>query len=388
MGYLDYLKYVRRAFYKQGTTPLYLVFFVTTKCNARCKHCLLGNQAVATTNDLTIDEIEKVSASMDEMLFLLPTGGEPFLRKDLSEIVRIFYKNNKIKNAVIPSNGGLTQRVLDTATKILKTCPGLDLGIDISIDALGDRHDELRQVPGLFDKAVTTFKELRKLEKHHERLNVNVESTVSSFNQDHLPELYNFLVNELKVSTVFTLLTRGKPKDPAAKHFDIQKYQDYAQILENDIKHQVLTGYYNFPFCDVINAKRIVRNRLIAKLVKEGKYQIPCYAGSLGGAMFSNGDILPCELLTDRKLGNVRDNDYNFKAIWFNEKADEARKFIKDTKCFCTYECFLTVNILFNPRMWPQVFKEWASLKISKHKPHSVTRKVSQAGSDADLPLS
>jgi MoaA/NifB/PqqE/SkfB family radical SAM enzyme len=386
MGYVDYLKYARCAFSKQGITPLYLVFFVTTKCNARCKHCLLGNRDVATTNDLTIDEIEKVSASMDDMLFLLPTGGEPFLRKDLSEIVRIFHVNNKVRNVVIPSNGGLTQRVLDTATKILKTCPDLDLGIDISLDGLGKKHDEIRQVPGLFDKAVTTFKELRKLEKQYKRLNVNVESTVSSFNQDGLPELYDFLLKELKVSTVFTLLTRGKPKDPAAKHFDIKKYRRYARMLEDDVKRRVLTGYDSFPFSDVINAKRIVRHRLIAKLVDEGRYQIPCYAGRLGGAMFSNGDILPCELLTDRKLGNVRDCDYDFKAIWFSEKADEARKFISDTKCFCTYECFLTINILFNPRMWPQVLKEWASLKLSKLKPQSAVRKLSKAGSDVSPP--
>ena len=196
------------------------------------------------------------------------------------------------------------------------------------------------------------------------------------------------MVNELKVSTVFTLLTRGKPKDPASKHFDIAKYQRYAKTLEDDIKRRVLTGYYNFPFCDVINAKRIVRHRLIAKVVNEGKYQIPCYAGSLGGAMFSNGDILPCELLTDRKLGNVRDYNYDFKAIWFNEPADAARKFIKDTKCFCTYECFLTINILFNLRMWPQLFKEWASLKISKLKPKAQHQELSEAKPETDLPLS
>ncbi len=366
MGYLDYYKYGRRVFSKAGAAPLYFVFFVTTKCNARCRHCLLGNEDVATTNDLSIDEIEKVSAGMDDFLFLLPTGGEPFLRKDLSEIVHIFYKNNKIKNAVIPTNGGLGQRVIDTTLQILDKCPDLELGVDVSIDGLGEVHNDIRQVPGLFDKTVWTFKQLRKLEKEYSNLNVNVESTVSSYNQDNLPKLYRYLVDELKVDTVFTLLTRRKPKESAAKYFDIAKYEQYAETLEHDIKNRVLTGYYNFPFCDVINAKRIVRHRLIAKVVKENKYQIPCYAGSLGGAMFSNGDILPCELLTDHKLGNVRDYDYNFKAVWFNKKADDARKFIKETKCFCTYECFLTVNILFNLRMWPQLFKEWAYLKCSK----------------------
>jgi hypothetical protein len=82
--------------------------------------------------------------------------------------------------------------------------------------------------------------------------------------------------------------------------------------------------------------------------------------------MFANGDIYPCELLIDRKLGNVRDSGYDFKKIWYGKKADEARRFIRDTKCFCTYECFLTVNILFNPRMMPRILKEWGSLKLRR----------------------
>ena len=170
----------------------------------------------------------------------------------------------------------------------------------------------------------------------------------------------------MKVSTVFTLLTRGKPKDPVSKNFDIKKYEEYADILEHDIKQRILTGYDNFPFADFINAKRIVRHKLISKIVKENRYQIPCYAGNLGAAMFSNGDVLPCELLTDHKIGNVRDVNYDFKSLWFSEKGEEARRFIRDTKCFCTYECFLTINLLFNPAMIPAILKEWGALKIAK----------------------
>jgi hypothetical protein len=83
--------------------------------------------------------------------------------------------------------------------------------------------------------------------------------------------------------------------------------------------------------------------------------------------MFANGDILPCELLIDRKLGNVRETGYDFKKVWFSKEADEARRFIRETKCFCTYECFLTVNILFNPRMMPKILKEWGSLKFRRY---------------------
>jgi radical SAM protein with 4Fe4S-binding SPASM domain len=109
-----------------------------------------------------------------------------------------------------------------------------------------------------------------------------------------------------------------------------------------------------------------VRHNLIAKIVRANEYQIPCYGGNLGGAMFANGDVYSCELLIDRKLGNVRDAGYDFRKIWFSPEAEKSRQFIRESKCFCTYECFLTINILFNPRMMPSVLKEWSSLKLRK----------------------
>lgn len=369
MNYKRYLRYGSRLLYKRGASPIYFVFFVTDFCNARCKHCLLAeHEPTAKERELTIDEIERVSASMDDMLFFTPTGGEPFLRRDLAEIVRIFHRNNHAVNVGIPTNGSLTGRVIETTRDMLDTCPGLDLHIDVSIDGIGKRHDEIRQFPGLFDRAVRTYQELRLLEKHYPNFSTCVEITVSAYNQDHLLELYDYLAHHVGVNTVFTLLTRGAPRDPGAKDFDIHKYEELHAALEQDNKRRMLSGYYKMPFSDILNAKRIVRPRIIAKTVRECRFQIPCYAGSLGGAMFSEGQILPCELLIDKEIGNVRDFDYDFKKIWFSQKADEVRRYIRDTRCFCTYECFLTVNILFNPLVLPPVMKEWAILKWNKLK--------------------
>jgi radical SAM protein with 4Fe4S-binding SPASM domain len=193
-----------------------------------------------------------------------------------------------------------------------------------------------------------------------------VETTVSKHNEDVLLENYEWFRRNLDVDTVFTLLTRGSPKEPLAKFFDVEKYQEYADHMEQEYKTGALGGYDSFPFADFINAKRIVRHNLIAKIVRTNEYQIPCYAGNLGGAMFANGDVYPCELLIDRKLGNVREAGYDFQKIWFSPEAEEARRFIRESKCFCTYECFLTINILFNPRMMPAVLKEYSSLKMRK----------------------
>jgi MoaA/NifB/PqqE/SkfB family radical SAM enzyme len=367
LDYKRYLKYGTRVFFKRGASPIYFVFFVSDYCNARCKHCLLAeHEPSKKKNELTIDEIARVSASMDDMLFFTPTGGEPFLRRDLAEIVRIFHRNNHAANVGIPTNGSLTGRVIETTRDMLDTCPGLDLHVDVSIDGIGQEHDEIRQFPGLFDRAVRTYQELRLLEKHYPNFSTCVEITVSAFNQDHLLELYDYLTHTLGVNTVFTLLTRGAPRDPGAKDLDIRKYEELHAALERDNKARILSGYYKMPFSDLLNAKRIVRPHIIAKTVRERRFQIPCYAGSLGGAMFSEGQVLPCELHIDRAIGNVRDFDYDFKKLWYSPRADEIRKYIHDTQCFCTYECFLTINILFNPLVLPRVAKEWAVLKGSE----------------------
>ena len=380
MDYRRYLKYGSRILWKRGASPIYFVFFVSDFCNARCKHCLLAeHKPTAKKRELTIDEIERVSASMDDMLFFTPTGGEPFLRRDLAEIVRVFHRNNHAANVGIPTNGSLTSRVLETTKNMLDTCPALDLHVDVSIDGIGERHDEIRQFPGLFDRAVRTYRELRQLEKHYPNFSTCVEITVSAYNQDHLLELYDYLTQSLGVNTVFTLLTRGAPRDPGAKDFDIRKYEELHAVLERDNKARMLSGYYKMPFSDFLNAKRIVRPRIIAKAVRERQFQIPCYAGSLGGAMFSEGQVLPCELLVDKEIGNVRDVDYDFKKLWYGPKADEMRRFIRDTRCFCTYECFLTVNILFNPLVLPRVVKEWSVLKWNELQHALVGRSESTA---------
>ena len=88
--------------------------------------------------------------------------------------------------------------------------------------------------------------------------------------------------------------------------------------------------------------------------------------------MFSKGQVLPCELRWRDVIGNVRDVDYDFMKLWRSPEADAYRQDIRCNKCFCTYECFLTLNVLFNPCVLPRVGWEWSQLKVAKLR-HRVT---------------
>ena len=360
----SYLSFARRVFFKKGVLPHYLVFFVTKNCTAACRHCLLGDRQ-KSENELQLDEIGRMTDYMDPLLFLLLTGGDPFLREDLIEIVRLFYRKPGFRNLGMPSNGLMTDRIVTFAETILESCPGIDFAIDISIDDIGSSHDMIRNVPGLFDKAIATYVELRKLQNRFSNFNLNIAVTVSKFNQDHLMDLYDYLVKDLGVVTINHLLCRGNPRDPEALDVDIDLYRRFSDRVDRDIQARVLKGYSGYPFADLINGMKVVRERVIRKIVKNRRFVIPCYAARLGVILYPDGDIAPCEL-RDEVLGNIRDAGYNFREIVFSDNADRIREQIDKERCYCTYECFLTNAIMFNPVMLASVACEVMKIKGSR----------------------
>jgi len=363
-----YLQFADRLLSKRGKDPLYVVLFVTERCTARCLHCLLGpDERPGREGELSLEEYEAISRSMGDILFLLPTGGEPFLRRDLPDIVATFHRNNRVRNTGIPTNGSLTERVVESVERILDSCPGMDLGIDVSFDGVGAEHDRLRGTPGLFDKAVETYRRLEALQAGGRSFNLNVAVTVSALNQHNLEGLYRFLSEDLNVRCINPLLIRGRPRDPEASGVDPDRYQAFVDLLGQDVRRGRLEGYSRFGFSGLINAMKNVRQQLIGAIVRENRQQVPCYAADLSCVITSRGEVYPCELL-HRKLGDLREAGLDFQRIWRGERADDVRAHIRDTRCFCTYECFLTNSIIFNPRMVPRLLREWLRVGISPGK--------------------
>jgi radical SAM protein with 4Fe4S-binding SPASM domain len=86
---------------------------------------------------------------------------------------------------------------------------------------------------------------------------------------------------------------------------------------------------------------------------------VSCRAGALGDVVRANGDVFPCEIL-DERLGGLREMDFDFKKIWRSERAREVRGIINKSECACTYECFMTLNVLFDPIASLDIAREWA----------------------------
>lgn len=324
---------------KEDALPERVTFFVTNECNLRCKHCFFWKDLDKKTDLLTLPEIKEISQTMGNFSSLSLTGGEPFLRKDLAQIARAFRKKSKIKRLSIPTNGTLTEKVINTTEKIAQENPNLSVIVKVSLDGLEATHDKIRGEPGCFQKALETYKNLKELQKTHPNLKLGTLTTQTGSNQNDLNELFNFVFFELGPDQVSLNLIRGETKDSSLKNVNLDLYQKLQRRIRN----------YTRGILPKIYKKKVTD--LITKTVRTNTWQTPCYAGILTAVIRENGNVFPCELL-NKKMGNLRDFNYNFNNLWESRQAQEVRKYIKETKCFCHHECTVPVNIFFNPRNW------------------------------------
>jgi MoaA/NifB/PqqE/SkfB family radical SAM enzyme len=364
------LRHAKKIFVKKNAMPVYLIHFVTEVCNLRCSHCFdffYEEGPKRKPYELSLDEIDRMTRSMGELLFLLPTGGEPFLRHDLPQIIELYYRNCRLRNVGMPTNGSLTDRVVAGVEEILARCPELHFGLDISIDGLGSDHDTIRNQKGLFEKCTETYWRLKEVEKHHANFKVCVELTIQKYNQDKLDEMYKYFVQELKTYNILVRIVRGKPRDPLEKDINLDAVEEFVSKLERGVQQGAYHGQAVYLMSDLITARELVGRQIQLKVLRENRFQIPCYAANLMGVIKSNGDVMACELRDD-KVGNIRDFDCDFKKLWLSQKARAISKDIIENKCFCTHECFMSTNILFNPRLYPHLVSEVADLRWGRSK--------------------
>jgi MoaA/NifB/PqqE/SkfB family radical SAM enzyme len=336
-----------RLFVKKGL-PTNLIFFVTSRCNLLCKHCFYWEELNKRKNELSLDEVEKVSLSLPNLLSLSLTGGEPFLRPDLPDIAALFERNSHVRNIQIPSNGLLVDKTIERTEELLKKVTRARVCTGVSLDGPEAIHNEIRQNPRSFARALETLEEMKKLKKSFANLSVGVALTVTASNQDQLEEFFRFVRDDLKPDAVTITLTRGNPIDPALKKVDLEVYQQFAQDVIRYRREQSRGNWTD----RLVIAKEEEAYRLIGEAAESPKRVSPCYGGELIGILSETGEVYICETL-DRSMGNIRDFDCDMARLWGSDLAEEGRHYQKDLGCQCTYECAMSVNALFNPkRAW------------------------------------
>lgn len=361
---VQYYRHLYKSLIKYKQLPSYFIFYPTSRCNLKCNHCFYHDSLNKRFNELTLDEIDKITKTMDPILSLILTGGEPYLRNDLDQIVRIFYENCKVPILSIPSNGWYLSKMDKQIRNMMDWCPKLTLNQQISIDGIGADHNAIRmdkQIKGpenSFEKAIKSIDHLKELQKIYDRINIGIIITFTSENQIKFKSIVKEIYELTKPDNITINLIRGNPKEKVNLDLDLNLYREAVKFRNELFYNNKMSGHKRFKGNKLATAGRVMLNDLTNKIYEENKYVTPCYAGNLSGVMYPEGDVYPCEILgDDHKIGNIRDFNLDFKKLWLSHKAKHEVKFIRKSKCFCTHECFNIVNILFNPKFYPKIIK-------------------------------
>jgi MoaA/NifB/PqqE/SkfB family radical SAM enzyme len=333
-------------------SPGMLNILVTSVCDMRCTHCFFTEElddAPRKKLQMTTREIEKISETLGGNLgVLVLAGGEPFTRKDLPEIARAFYKNNRLESLYITSNGQIQQRIFPDINRILQECPRLNVTMALGIDGLQEQHDRIRQKPGSWEIVIDTARQLQAMKKEYPRLDVQTCTCFMNSNQDTIFEWYDFLKCELKPDKVNFNYIRPPAADARELQIDGQRYARLAAMIDEDSRRGAIKNHYAGETGFFKAALDVYMHGLIARTQETQQAQLTCYAGTSGGVIYDEGTVSSCEILGP--VGNLRDYDWDFRKLWFSPAMQTRREKVADG-CFCTHEsnCYYP-SLPYNPK--------------------------------------
>lgn len=331
-----------------------MIFWVTGSCNLSCRHCFNHEYNNSHVNDLSTEEIRKISESMGHIKYLTLAGGEPLLREDLPEITEIFCKNNDVHMLNLVTNGWFSEKTEKTVSKIIKSNPHIHLSVGVSVDGPEHIHDSIRERTGSFKRAVDTILRLKKNKAYGSRLTV---AACGTFNRDNC---YSFsdtakFFQEKQSVPFYPGLIRGKSvKDMRLLDFDHDLFIEVVKKTGFHINTRLVDKY---PFKRIRVAVDTVVNNIIYVSLKENRATVPCKAGKKGFVLTSEGNVLLCEIL-GTVLGNVREYDYSPYSILALDSSRKAMAEVVSSGCHCTWECFQRLNVVFSPKLYPMVIAE------------------------------
>ncbi|HET8538519.1 MAG TPA: radical SAM protein [Anaeromyxobacter sp.] len=337
--------------------PAQLTFFVTRRCNATCPFCFYADERDRRGGapELSLDEIRRVARSMGPLLWVLFSGGEPYLREDLAAIAQAFHDASGAGFLTVPTNGLLPHVVAETTEEILRRCPRSVVVVKVSIDGVGGDHDALRRTPGGFEKALRSVERLAALARAQPRLELGVNTVLCRENEERIDAVVD-LVAALDGVRAHTLtVARGDGSPGAFADVDLDLYRRATARLEARWRGR----HHRFAGGGLKAAQDRVQRRLVRATLAERRRLVPCRAGRRSLVLSECGDVSACEGRRREPLGNVREAGYDVGAVLRSARAARVLADVARGGCHCAHECNMLVNVLLDARTYPRLLREW-----------------------------
>jgi len=326
--------------------PRLLTHIVTFRCNARCVMC--DSWRKDGEGDLTLPQIEAVYRQLPRLHAVRLTGGEPFVRKDLPEIAALAQTILQPALLHVTTNGFLTER-------IVSFCEGRDRAVPlqllVSIDGVGEKHNEVRGRRDAWDRALATVRALAPRQRELGlRLAVN-QTIVDAGSARDYPRLRDILkplgvrnqvVIAYEASATYSLEREReiRPASPGAFATFGDLGRDDLETLFDEIERDL----DDYPLPDRL-AKRYYLDGIRGRLLdSEASPRPRCVALGAHLRLLPNGDVPTCQFNT-RRVGNLASQP--FAEVWASDSARKQRAWVREC-AGCWAECEVLPNALYS----------------------------------------
>lgn len=346
---------------------LHLTIFLTRRCNQRCAFCfyLAADSPVTPGHrdgELSLTELQQIAGNTPPLLWLAFSGGEIFLRRDLVDIVTSFYRQTRPAIILLPSNGLATAEIVAASEEIVRTCPQSTVVVKLSLDGPPEIHDALRGVAGSHAAALATAAALGELQERYDNFELGINSVFCPATQESMLRTIDQVAAMPQIRTHTISLARGELADRQQLTAELDKYRQACEYLAAKLQNRQ-AATYSFGGARLKAAQDILQRRYILATAQQHKAQLPCLAGRLNLVIADDGTVYPCEaFLESMVMGNIRDHRGDLAGLLKTEAARRVVAAIQRGQCYCTHECYMMTNILFNPASYPALGKEYLKL--------------------------
>lgn len=292
---------------------------VLDRCDAKCLMCNIWKEH--RRDEVSLNYFKTLPTSLRSVNI---TGGEPFMREDLPEVIRIIDERCRHPRMVISTNGFNTKKIREKMVKILALRK--KIGVRVSIDGFEGMHDKVRGIPGGFQKCMNTVSALQELGV----TDLGLSFTISPVNTKDVAKVYQ-LSRRLGIQFTLTIAQNSEfyfKTDTNEFELDSDEMtKQFNELIGCELKSlhpkRWFRAYYDKGVYDYGLGKRVLKN---------------CSAGSDFFFSSARGEIYPCPVL-NKKIGDA--GQESFETVWNSDKAQEVRAIAKD----CPTKCWMTCTV-------------------------------------------
>ena len=330
---------------------------LTYRCPMRCVMCNIWQHPTDRREELQAADLR----TLPDLRFINLTGGEPFIREDLADIVEECYRHTR--RIVISTSGWFEDRVIALARRFP------NIGIRISIEGLSQKNDELRGHQGGFDRGLRTLLALRDMGLR----DIGFGCTVSNNNSADMLSLYQLSRSlGMEFATAAFHNSYYFHKDDNVITNTSEVCANFEKLINLQLRENSPKSWFRAWF-----------NMGLINYIEGGRRMLPCEAGMANFFIDPWGEVYPCNGLEEKywklSMGNI--HDASFADIWASEQAQEVRR---QVRC-CAKNCWMVGTAspvmhkyIKHPALWALRNK----LRSLQGKPACLDKKWCDVGQD------